>query len=182
MPSGRGMTKKQIKAMFEAIEARKVDEVLALLRSVPEGANAIGTGKPAFEGKTALMFAAQCASADLMAAMIELGADVKAVMVGGLGWPVLHFAVRAAMNLPGQGHDRLVTMLLDKGADPNQPDPQGNTALDRAVLDYTDRTDNWRLLEILVAAGAKRCPKAARLPVAPPRFSADACRVMAGRE
>jgi uncharacterized protein len=72
--------------------------------------------------------------------LIEQGADFKN-----------HFSITgstALMNASYYGRIDIVKLLLDKGANPNEKDSSGCTAMDKCAL-----TENWKILKLLMNSG-----------------------------
>jgi ankyrin repeat protein len=131
-----------------------------VVRVVAEHADAleaVGCGKQPFEGKTPLMYALQCGHTEVAGLLLDHQAKVNATMTEAWRWPALHFAVRAAVSGVGKAADlQILQRMLTLGADPNLKDAFGNTALDRALMDYDKITDRWPVVEVLLQAGADR--------------------------
>jgi ankyrin repeat protein len=147
------LTKKTIKALFQAIEDQDLGVVGRLLAEHPDALEAVGSGKQVIAGKTPLMYALQCGHADVAGLLLDHGANVNAEMTEDWRWPALHFAVRAAVSCENPVEEILQRMLA-LGADPNREDGFGNTALDRALMDYSTLADRWSVIGRLLQAGA----------------------------
>lgn len=94
------------------------------------------------EARTPLFVAIMENDAEAIKWLIESGADVN--HQDRNGWTPLHFAVQ-------EKQIETVGLLLDRGADANLQDVYGNGPLWRAAF---DARGNYRLVEILVTAGA----------------------------
>lgn len=94
------------------------------------------------EARTPLFEAIIESNAEAIKWLIEQGADVN--HQDRNGWTPLHFAVQ-------EKQVDTIGLLLDRGADVNLQDAYGNGPLWRAAF---DARGNYRLVEILVAAGA----------------------------
>lgn len=88
-------------------------------------------------GYTALHYAARSNNKAICLALIGRGANVNAITRAGKATP-LHRAASA-------GHEEIVTLLLENGADPLLQDSDGLNALDRAV-----REGYGQIKEILI--------------------------------
>jgi ankyrin repeat protein len=149
------VTKKKVRDLFDAIETRRLDDVRRMLERDPALLEARGAGRAIVDDKTPLMFALQCGHSEIAGLLLDHGADVRATMTESWQWPTLHFAARMAATAIGTlEHVAILERLLALGADPNATDRSGNTALDRALLDYDAESDHARVIEILVASGA----------------------------
>jgi ankyrin repeat protein len=97
-------------------------------------------------GRTALHYAAEAGSEEMVALLLLAGADVA--RVDGQGDTPLHLAV-------GKGHDPAARALLEAGADPNVRNNKGCNCLHQlADLFLTDMTPaHLRLANALLAAG-----------------------------
>jgi ankyrin repeat protein len=148
-------TKKKLKQLFQAIEDGDLISVSQTLTEHPDALEASGTGKQLFDGKTPLMYALQCGHSEIVRFLLESHANVNATMADSWRWPALHFAVRLAVSCAGESeHADLLKQMLALGADPNATDAFGNTALDRALLDYDKVSDRWPIIQVLLDAGA----------------------------
>jgi ankyrin repeat protein len=152
------VNKKETQALFRSIEAGRlpnIDDVEVILN-----------------GRTPLMHALMCGRAEIASHLVDKGAQVNAIERDGARWPVLHFAARAAANMTGKPeHVAVVSLLISRGADPKLEDAFGNTALDRALLDYDVRSNHWQVIEMLI--GAKRDNTAAFVATNARRYSAQ---------
>jgi uncharacterized protein len=105
---------------------------------IDKGANVNAVGLRVASGATALSLAAINGTAPLVRFLIERGADIKAQPGDKtlLSWAA------------GFGHEDVVSVLLDAGADPKIQDVKGVGVLQEAVLG-----GNPRVVEILLNAG-----------------------------
>ena len=149
------LTKQRIKELFQAIEDDNRSLVSQVIAEQPDALETLGIGKQTFEGKTPLMYALQCGRPGIAALLLDHHANVQATMTASWRWPVLHFAVRAAVSGVGKPEDAdILRRMLALGADPNATDAFGNTALDRALGDYDSVSDHWTIIQVLLDAGA----------------------------
>ena len=83
------MTKKQIEALFQAIEDGRLRAVAQWLAEDSGAVDVIGCGKQAFLGKTPLMFALQAGNSRIARFLLKRGANVNATQTEGWRWPRL---------------------------------------------------------------------------------------------
>ena len=119
-----------ISVLAQCIKKRRKDVALFL---IAKGAN-VDAPRGAI---TPLMLAAEMGDEELVGALIQRGAQVNAQQRGGPDSTALHIA---ATN----GHDKILRMLLDAGADLNTRELRGYTALHSAA--HAGRATAIRLL------------------------------------
>ncbi len=129
--------------------ARLHQEAASVLDLLGSGADA---GRADSRGDTPLHHAVDRHSkfsADVVAALVDGGADGNAV--GGGGETPLQLFVRVGTN-----DGRIVHALVDGGADPNAGNPDGETPLHTAIRNG-GQSENPKVVEALLAAGADPC-------------------------
>jgi ankyrin repeat protein len=130
------LQQEEVAALFEAVDDGSVETVNRLL---DHGVDVNAWGP---DGFTPLQQAAAGGHANLVAVLLERGADANAVggseVVGGLHLAGLPALMWAAVR----GHEGVVTVLVEHGVDANARDARGRTALmlaawagDAAVMD-----------------------------------------------
>ena len=130
------MDDEQFDQLLERADVGDTAAVLAALDQDPSLVNRAG-----FNGWTLLMRAGIEGFGDLVEELLERGANVHAFHMNG--WAALTFAA-------GRGHYHILTILCDRGADPNQRrDATNVTALGRAA--FRDHVD---CCTMLLARGA----------------------------
>ncbi|WP_394834459.1 ankyrin repeat domain-containing protein [Pendulispora rubella] len=151
------MSKKTIKNLFQAIEDGNIDLVKQIIGVDADALECEGVGKVMFSGKTPLIYALQCGQTNIALFLLENHANANAKMSDSWRWPTLHFAVRTAVSVDSKPEDlHVLERMLTFGADPNATDAFGNTALDRSLLDYKKDCDAWKVIQVLVDAGANQ--------------------------
>ncbi len=155
--------------IFWASVMGDLERLRALLAADPAGArSATGAEHVLGPGLTPLHLAAQGGHSDVMASLLEAGADVNAR--DAAGQPALHFAICFGPKefldpLPGLsqatediGVYRLLAavpnFLLEHGADLQARDKNGRTALDLAQTPFEDETDRGEVIALLQAAAS----------------------------
>jgi hypothetical protein len=153
----------------DALATRDLEAIEHLLDNGQANPN-----RPTDDGKTALMFAAQQADADVVVRLLAAGADVNVANANG-GTPLMYAALGGDASIAGllldggarhdakaklgwtalalaavKGYDEVVRTLLDAGADQSVRDAYGWTPLMRAA--HNGRGEIVRLL--LDAPGA----------------------------
>ena len=79
--------------LFDAIEAGRLSEVIAILDDQPGLIESVGTESARVRDKTPLMYALQCRALRLARELIQRGANVRARMPGGPRSSVVQLAV-----------------------------------------------------------------------------------------
>jgi hypothetical protein len=118
---GAAMKKSTVKNMFKAIEQENAATLNAILDTEPDALETVGFHNSFVRDKTPLMYAMQCRKLGLANALVDRGADVKAIMPGGPKSSVLFICIESAYSDPID-HDKWIDLakrLLDGGADPN---------------------------------------------------------------
>lgn len=143
------MKKSTIKNMFKAIEQEDTATLNAILDTEPDALETVGFHNNFVRDKTPLMYAMQCRKLGLANALVDRGADVKAIMPGGPKSSVLNLCMIFAY--PDRiDHDKWIDLakrLLDGGADPNSAFWTSLRCFGRVVR----RSD---LIKILIEHGA----------------------------
>ncbi len=143
------MTKKDIKALFNAIRKHENDAVRALLAGQPELVNVCAAAPPKKDaGQSPLQVAFKTGNFEMAAHLIDLGANIHFIEESEVNeWraPVIHDALRATVFSAWDDRETdrgrysaaiaLVKRMLDAGVAPNAVDSYGNTCLLRALMD-----------------------------------------------
>jgi hypothetical protein len=135
--------------LFEAIEAGRFSEVIAILDDEPGLIDALGSENARVRDKTPLMYALQCRALRLARELIQRGANVRARMPTGPRSSVLQLAVKFA-GPREEDHARMLSLvgeLIDRGADPTD-------AIWSACSAYAPRF-SWRarMIALLLSRG-----------------------------
>lgn len=119
-------------AFFEALEKNNRDMVKTCLLQIPELANTFTE-----EGMLPLALAGRYGYFEIAKELITFGADVnkklETVTSDERGCTPLH------ATLTGSGDDRIVKLLLEKGADPMFKDSEGRSLLELASTHNFER-------------------------------------------
>ncbi len=147
--------RKKESELFRAIERKDLKKITLLLT---QGVNPNATYSSDYRGNiTALMSAAGCQFPEAVELLLKAGAAVNAKTVAGEGAhggaTALHEAIEGSdTRLPEDDPEvrkRIVTQLLDGGADPNATDEADSTPLNLAASDgYLE------IVKTLVSSGA----------------------------
>ncbi len=197
-----------MKKLFKAIRAGDLKLVKEIIGKKPELVNCVATPPPKKDnGQSPLQVAIKTGNFDIAGFLIDMGADLNHIEDESVpGWriPVLHDAINAAVmcsrwninsdymgfkvNSTKERADEafdILTTLLEKGADPNGLDSNGNSAIWRFCLqaaqvlpsynwaEKTERDD--RLFTDEVHADLKRILEALRDAGADPDYAAPNC-------
>jgi ankyrin repeat protein len=133
-----------ILTIFEAAATGKINHVIRLLARDPELVNAY-----AEDGFQALGLACFFGHYDTAEYLIRAGAPINSPSHNNLKVAALHSAAAG-------GHQKLVRMLLDHGADPNVREASGFTPLHAAA-----QNDDVEMIRALLLAGADLTMKSA---------------------
>jgi hypothetical protein len=148
------MKKKDIKAFFKAIRDRDLAAVTTLVQSDKAYLSACNFAPPKKDdGQSGLQVAFKTGNFEIAQFLIDEGADVNFIEQSEVNeWraPVLHDCIRATvfnsytMRKDTGRFDRafsILTLMLDKKADPNAMDSYGNNCLMRVFLDARQMID-----------------------------------------
>jgi ankyrin repeat protein len=175
------MLKKDIKAIFQAIRHRSLEQTQALLAAKPELLHAHNFAPPKKDdGQSTLQVAFKIGQFDIARYLIEQGADLHFMEESAINkWraPVIHDCLRAVLfntytlqKDPARFEEALslLQLLLDSGVSANAADSFGTPCLVRAVSDARQMIDHpyadiengilltqlRRVFRVLLAAGA----------------------------
>ena len=144
------MNKTQVKRLFKAIEIGDAQYVLSEIDNHPEGLEVVGEHNRLVRDKTPLMYAMQSRQLDIAGRLLDMGADVSAVMSDGPRSPaislLMHFAHCYKSNI-----DKWVGLaerFYDLGADPT-------VGLFSALFHYSTLVPRTDLIELSLERGGR---------------------------
>ncbi|MDE6435143.1 MAG: ankyrin repeat domain-containing protein [Lachnospiraceae bacterium] len=145
-----------MKKLFKAVRQNDLETVKMILDATPELINCVATPPPKKDdGQSLLQVANKVGSLKIAHYLIDRGIDVNYMEPDhGLHWsecftcPVLIDAVRFLLSGGSEWKEyaeermKLITHLLEKGADPNKTDNGNRNAWDWAIQAYLDAMDS----------------------------------------